>query len=198
MYKIPWIRIWSSIHVISCAHSVLSDSFYPMDWSPPGFSVHRILQERILEWVAISFSRGSSQPRDRTRISCVYLHWQVGSLPLAPPGKPVSWRTCFQTANRHLCPTLLNQRVFPFSPSHQKPPLSFCLLWSLPTTSPCSCSLSHCFIFIQMHPLFFATHQAFWAFSSALQACACSMLNRLRYECRAELSKILHRTRPVL
>ena len=37
----------------------------PMDCSPPGSSVHGILQARILEWVAISFSRGSSQPRDR-------------------------------------------------------------------------------------------------------------------------------------
>ena len=36
----------------------------PMDWNPPGSSVHGILQARILEWVAISFSRGSSQPRD--------------------------------------------------------------------------------------------------------------------------------------
>ena len=36
----------------------------PMDCSPPGSSVHGILQARILEWVAISFSRGSSQPRD--------------------------------------------------------------------------------------------------------------------------------------
>ena len=36
----------------------------PMDCSPPGFSVHGILQARILEWVAISFSRGSSRPRD--------------------------------------------------------------------------------------------------------------------------------------
>ena len=33
-------------------------------------------------------SRGSSQPRDQTRVSYVYLHWQVGSLPLARPGKP--------------------------------------------------------------------------------------------------------------
>ena len=41
----------------------------PMDCSPPGSSVHGILQARILEWVAISFSRRSSQPRDRTRIS---------------------------------------------------------------------------------------------------------------------------------
>ena len=41
----------------------------PMDCSPPGSSVHGILQARILEWVAISFSRGSSQPRDRTQVS---------------------------------------------------------------------------------------------------------------------------------
>ena len=41
---------------------------YPMDYSPPGSSVHGIFQARILEWVAISFSRGSSQPRDRTQV----------------------------------------------------------------------------------------------------------------------------------
>ena len=38
----------------------------PMDYSLPGSSVNGILQARILEWVAISFSRGSSQPGDRT------------------------------------------------------------------------------------------------------------------------------------
>ena len=42
----------------------------PMDCSPPGSSVPEIFQARILEWVAISFSRGSSQPRDRTQASC--------------------------------------------------------------------------------------------------------------------------------
>ena len=42
----------------------------PVDCSPPGSSVHEIVQARILEWVAISSSRGSSQPRDRTRVSC--------------------------------------------------------------------------------------------------------------------------------
>ena len=41
----------------------------PMDCSPPGSSVHEILQARILEWVAISFSRGSSQPKDQTEVS---------------------------------------------------------------------------------------------------------------------------------
>ena len=41
----------------------------PMDCSPPGFFVRGILQARILEWVAIPFSRGSSWPRDQTRVS---------------------------------------------------------------------------------------------------------------------------------
>ena len=43
----------------------------PVDCSPPGSSVHGILQARILEWVAIPFSRGSSWPRDRTQVSCI-------------------------------------------------------------------------------------------------------------------------------
>ena len=43
----------------------------PMDCSLPGSSVHGILQARILEWVAMPFSRGSSQPRDQTHISCI-------------------------------------------------------------------------------------------------------------------------------
>jgi len=42
-----------------------------MDGSPPGSSVHGIFQARILEWVAISYSRGSSRPRDQTHISCI-------------------------------------------------------------------------------------------------------------------------------
>ena len=49
-----------------------------MDCNPPGSSVHEIFQARILEWVAISYSRGSSRPRDR---NCL-LHWQAYSLPL--------------------------------------------------------------------------------------------------------------------
>ena len=43
----------------------------PMDCSPPGSCVHGILQARILEWVAISFSRRSSWPRDWTQVSCI-------------------------------------------------------------------------------------------------------------------------------
>ena len=55
------------------SHLTLCD---PRDRSPPGSSVPGILQARILEWVAISSSRGSSRPRERTQISYVsYLAW---------------------------------------------------------------------------------------------------------------------------
>ena len=50
------------------SHSVVPDSCDPMDSSLPGSSVHGFLQARILEWVAISFSGGSSLPRDQTCI----------------------------------------------------------------------------------------------------------------------------------
>ena len=56
----------------------------PMDYSPPGSSAHGISQTRILELVAISFSRGSSQTRDRTGS---LLHWQADSLPLSQQGR---------------------------------------------------------------------------------------------------------------
>ena len=51
--------------------SVVSDSLWSHGRSPPGSSVHGILQARILEWVAISFSKGSSWPRDWTQVSCI-------------------------------------------------------------------------------------------------------------------------------
>ena len=43
---------------------------HPTDCSPPGSSIHGILQARTLEWVAMPFSRGSPQPRDETWVSC--------------------------------------------------------------------------------------------------------------------------------
>ena len=57
--QIIWAK-WSE----SESHSVMSDSL-----RPHGYTVHGILQARILEWVAFSFSRVSSQPRDRTQVS---------------------------------------------------------------------------------------------------------------------------------
>ena len=57
---------------------------HAMDCSPPGSSVHGILQARILEWVAISFSRGSSPPSHQPGI----LHWKADSLLLSHLGSP--------------------------------------------------------------------------------------------------------------
>ena len=54
--------------LVSQACSILCD---PMDCGPPGSSVHGILQARMLEWVAILFSRGSFWPRDQTQVSCI-------------------------------------------------------------------------------------------------------------------------------
>ena len=54
-----------------------------MDYSLPGSSVHGIFQVRVLEWVAISFSRESSRPRDRTWVSRI-----AHALLSEPPGKP--------------------------------------------------------------------------------------------------------------
>ena len=56
----------------------------PMDCSLPGSSIHEIFQARVLEWVAISFSRGSSWPRDRTQVSAL----QADALQSELPGKP--------------------------------------------------------------------------------------------------------------
>ena len=56
-------------HVCILSSSVVSDSVTPLDCSPPGSSVHGILQARILEWVAVPSSRGSSWPRDPARVS---------------------------------------------------------------------------------------------------------------------------------
>ena len=76
-----------------CMHAKLLQSHLifcdPMDCSPPSSSVHRILQARILEWITIPSSRGSSRHKDQTHVSYLLLHWQAGSLPLAPPGKPL-------------------------------------------------------------------------------------------------------------
>ena len=93
----------------------------PTDFNLPGSSVHGILQARILEWVAMPSSRGSSWPRDQTHISYIYLYWQVSSLPLAPPGKATGLIGIY-------CWTWFRR------PSHQHNLLAFCLmlfLWTV-------------------------------------------------------------------
>ena len=70
---------WKNESVVTQSCSTFCD---PMDYSPPGSSVQGILQARILEWVAMPFSKGSSWPRDQTLVSGI-----VGRLPTKPPGK---------------------------------------------------------------------------------------------------------------
>ena len=57
----------------------------PIDCSLPGSSIHGLFQAIVLEWIAISFSRGSSQPRARTRVSCIvdrlFTIWATGEVP---------------------------------------------------------------------------------------------------------------------
>ena len=85
------------INVCMCVHAKLPQSCQtlcdPMDCSLSG--IREILQARILEWVAMPFSRGSSQTRDRTLVwsyvLCLLclLHWQVDSLPIVLPAMQI-------------------------------------------------------------------------------------------------------------
>ena len=78
-----------------------------MDCSPPGSSVHGILQARILKWVALSSSRGSSQPRDWTCVSCIgrriLYHWATKEALLIYVLAHLKWSEVAQS-----CPTLCN------------------------------------------------------------------------------------------
>ena len=64
---VPFSLILCSVSVTKSCPTICD----PTDCSPPGSSVHGILQARILEWAAIPFSRESSQPGDRTQVSCI-------------------------------------------------------------------------------------------------------------------------------
>ena len=88
-----------SAQLLSCVW-LLCD---PLDCSPPGSSVHGILQARILEWVSMPSlpSRASSPPRDRTCVSCVspgglLTHWATWSKSQSQSkSPPVKWKQCF-------------------------------------------------------------------------------------------------------
>ena len=78
------------------SYRTLSD---PMDCSPPCSSGHRILQARILEWDAMSFYGGIFLTQESNPHLLGLLHWQVGSLPLAPPAAATA-------KSLQSCPTL--------------------------------------------------------------------------------------------
>ena len=75
----------------------------PMDCSPPGSSVHGVFQARILEWGAISFSRGSSQPRDQTWVSYMagrfFIIWATGEAPTITKTRKLMLFTKYNTVN---------------------------------------------------------------------------------------------------
>ena len=62
-----WVK-WNTGILVAKSCLTLCD---PVDYSPQGYSVHGISQARILEWIAISISKESSWPRDRTQVSCI-------------------------------------------------------------------------------------------------------------------------------
>ena len=90
----------------------------PVDYSPPSPSVYGDSPARILELVAVPSPRESSRPRDQTPCLLCLLHWQAGSLPLAPPGKPYLlynitqffevFRDIWQTSHSDLLPLFFN------------------------------------------------------------------------------------------
>ena len=77
----------SKIHCViyPCENHSCPTLGYPVD-----HTVHGILQARILEWVAFPFSRDLPNPGIKPVCLLCFLHWQAGSLPLQPPGKPPS------------------------------------------------------------------------------------------------------------
>ena len=74
-----------------CAQSLQSCPAHwdPMDCNLPGSSVHGILQARILEWVTMHFSRGSSSSRDQIQVFCFSCTASGFFLPTGPSGKPI-------------------------------------------------------------------------------------------------------------
>ena len=106
-----------------CVRSVTSDSFHPMDYSPPGSSVRGILQARILERVAISLNGESSRPRDGTCVSCISCLGGGDSLPLSHLGCPQNTHKKHTQVNRNVLGpnTLAKTRFRPQSIGQSKP-----------------------------------------------------------------------------
>ena len=95
-HHVPGVRSMTDNNNSCCCCSVAQSCLtlcYSLDWSPPGSSVHGILQERILEWVAISFSRGFLTQGSNPRLLSPAL--QADSLPAEPSNSCI--RIFYQT-----------------------------------------------------------------------------------------------------
>ena len=84
-YDVPSSIYFINMCIISCFSHIL---LFVTPWTVAHQASLWVPQARILEWVAIPSSRGSSCPRDRTYFSYVSCISELGSLPLVPPGKP--------------------------------------------------------------------------------------------------------------
>ena len=108
-----------------------------MDYSPPGSSVHGVLQARILEWIAISFSRESARPINQTCVYCIgtwilyhwtlrgaqkYIRWQKTNNQTNNWGTQLlkinSFRIYVVVLVPQLCPTLWPHGITPASSAH--------------------------------------------------------------------------------
>ena len=103
------------LHIKVSAHQSCLTLCDPTNCSPPVSSVHEILQARILEWVAIPFSRRSSRPRDQTEVSCVAGRFFTISttreaLHMKPMSKQVRKAEIHCRHNPHPWHTLYNQK----------------------------------------------------------------------------------------
>ena len=101
--QLPDVPVWPQVQAplyVMCAKSLqpCPTLCNPMDCSPPGSSVHEILLARILEWVAMPSSRGIFPTQGLNPCLLCLLHWQVGSLSLAPNGKSIRqpWSSLIQ------------------------------------------------------------------------------------------------------
>ena len=112
--------LWGQIESLSVCLTLC----YPMGCSLPDSSVHGILQERILEWVAIPFSRGSSQPRGRTQLSHIadgfFSIWATREAQEYWREKPILPLGTFLTRGSNLC--LLHFRQILYQLSNQGRP----------------------------------------------------------------------------
>ena len=116
-WRIPWTEEPGRLLSQRVTHNWATNTFTaqscptlcdPMDCSPPGSSVHGVFQARILERVAISFSRGSSQPRDWTQVSCIsgrfFTVWATR--------EAITWATNLQSYEKQKSVLLIGLAVF--------------------------------------------------------------------------------------
>ena len=125
-----------SLHVQTCVKVKVAQLF-PTLWDPMDYTVHEIVQARILEWVAFPFSRGSSQPRDGTQVSFItggfFTSWATrGTLNSRVPLPKKSMHGCWFFSH-----PVTSDSLQPRELQHSRPPCPS----PSPRVYPSSCSL---------------------------------------------------------